>query len=89
MVVLLGIGLYQRWHSQGAYREEYAGKVIDKWVTYHETQQGTRISRHLLIKPNDDEPFQVVVGPELYEDAKAGGWIVKNKEGVKISASEP
>ncbi|HEV7473589.1 MAG TPA: hypothetical protein VGN90_06060 [Pyrinomonadaceae bacterium] len=89
MAIVFVVGLYQRWHSQGAYREAYAGRVMDKWVTYHETQQGTGISRHMLIKPKEGEAFEVAAGPELYEDVKVGRWIVKNKEGVKMSAAEP
>lgn len=89
LVFVLGINLSQRIKSQGAYRNEYEGRVMDKWVGYHESQQGTRISRHLLIKSKNNEVFQVSVSPELYEQAKVGNWLLKDKEGLRILEAEP
>jgi hypothetical protein len=89
LLVVLVLSLYQRMTSQGAHRNEYAGRVMDKWVTYHETELGTRVSRHLLIKAKNGETFQVTVGPELYEQAKVDLWVIKNKDDIKILAAEP
>ena len=89
LVSLLGINLSQRIKAEGPYRNEYEGRVMDKWVGYHESQQGTRISRHLLIKSKNNEVFQVSVSPELYEQAKVGNWLIKNKEGLRILEAEP
>lgn len=83
------VNLSQRFRSEGAYRQEYSGRVIDKWVTFHESQQGTGFSRHLMIKAKDGEVFEVRVGPELYEQAKVDQWVIKNTNGFTISASEP
>jgi hypothetical protein len=93
LVSALAIGVvvnyYQRMRSQGAYRSEYEGRVVNKWVTYHETEFGTRISRHLLIKSKNGEVFQVSVSPDLYEQAKVDQWVIKDKNGIQILASEP
>lgn len=89
LVVLFVVSLYQRTKSQGAYRNEYAGRVIDKWVTYHETELGTRVNRHLLIKSKSGEVFQVNVSPELYEQVKVDMWLIKDKDNSKILAAEP
>lgn len=75
--------------SQGAYRTEYAGRVLDKWVTYHESEFGTRVSRHLLIKSKNEEVFQVSVSPELYEQAKVDFWVIKDGDGFRMLAAEP
>ena len=75
--------------SLGAYRNEYAGRVMDKWVTYHESELGTRISRHLLIKPKNGEVFQVSVSPESYEQAKVDFWVIKDGDGFRMLAREP
>jgi hypothetical protein len=88
-VIAILVSFNERLKSQGAYRQEYSGRVMDKWVTYHESEQGTGVSRHLLIKSNDGEVFQVSVSPDLYEQAKAGLWVIKDKTGIKILASEP
>ena len=89
LLIAFAVTLNQRLKSQGAYRQEYSGRVMDKWVTYHESQEGTGVSRHLLIKSKDGETFQVSVSPELYEQAKVDVWVIKNKDGIKILASEP
>lgn len=84
VVVAFVINYYQRMHSQGAYRNEYEGRVANKWVTYHETEFGTRVSRHLLIKSKSGEAFQVVVSAELYEQAAVDLWVVKTKHEFKV-----
>lgn len=89
LLIVLVITFYQAMKSQGAYRNEYAGRVMDKWVTYHETELGTRVSRHLQIKSKNGEVFQVNVSPELYEQAKVDLWVIKNKDDIKILAAEP
>ncbi len=89
VVIVLLVGFYQRMKSEGAYRNEYAGRVMDKWLTYHETELGTRLSRHLLIKSKNGEVFQVIVSPEPYEQAKIGAWVNKDKNGIQFFATEP
>ncbi len=89
LVIVLLVSFSRRMKSQGAYRNEYAGRVLDKWVTYHESELGTRVSRHLLIKSKNGEVFQVSVSPELYEQAKVDMWVIKDRNGVKVLAAEP
>lgn len=89
LAIILVLSLYQRMKSQGAYRQEYAGRVMDKWVTYHESEQGTGFGRHLLIKSKNGEVFQVSVGRELYEQAKVDNWVIKDKDGVRFLSAEP
>lgn len=89
--VLIGfvVSLNQCMKSQGAYRQEYSGRVMNKWVTYHESLLGTRVSRHLLIESKNGEEFQVSVSPELYEQAKVDAWVTKDKREIKFLAAEP
>lgn len=78
---------YQRSTSTGMYRRDYEGEVVDKFVSYHESQTGTGIERHFLIKGKSGEQFQVVVGKELYERARIGMWIKSSQAGVELSES--
>jgi hypothetical protein len=89
VVALFVVSFYQRMDSQGAYRREYQGRVVDKWVTYHETELGTQVSRHLRLKSKNGEAFQVTVSAELYDEAKVDLWVIKNKDGFKILATKP
>jgi hypothetical protein len=89
LVIVLLVSFYQRMKSEGAYRHEYAGRVIDKWVTYQETESGTRVSGHLLIRSKNGDVFQVIVSPESYEQAKVECWVIKDKNGIQFFATEP
>jgi hypothetical protein len=89
LVLVLAITINQRLKSLGAYRNEYTGRIMDKWVTYHESELGTRISRHLLIKSKNGEVFQVSVSPEVYEQAQVNLWVMKDNSGIRFLAAEP
>ena len=63
----------------------YEGKIIDKSMTFSESNTGSRATRRLLIKPPDGTEFEIFVNQPVYERAKIGNLIKSSKEGVKIS----
>lgn len=91
LVVLLVLGgalvtCYQRQTSKGQFRREYEGKVVEKYVTNHETQEGTFVTRHILIKNNEGEQFAVVVSPEIFERVQKEMWIRRKESGIELSS---
>jgi hypothetical protein len=71
----------QQFTESGFYRPEYEGRVVHKSLTGHETQEGSRVERKLLVEGGDGVRFEVRVGPEVYERAEVGMWIrVKNAQ---------
>ena len=77
---------YQRQTSRGEYRHDYEGQVIEKYVTNHESQQGTFVTRHILVKNNAGEQFPVVVSGDIFERAQIGMWIKRKETGIELSS---
>ena len=89
IVLALGGGFvtcYQRHTLTGEYRHNYEGQVIEKYVTNHESQQGTFVTRHILVKSNAGEQFPVVVSADIFERAQIGMWIKREETGILLSA---
>ena len=89
LVIVFVVNLNARLRATGAYRNEYVGHVENKWVTYHETLLGTRVSRHLLIKSRDGAVFTVSVSPEFYDQTNVNQWVVKDQNGLRALDYEP
>lgn len=53
-------------------RKEFDGVVLDKWVNTVETEQGSRPVRHILVKPNVGEPFDIIVDADTYNTLESG-----------------
>ncbi len=88
MVLVLGGAIatcYQRSTLTGPYRADYEGQVLDKYVTNHESEQGTWVSKHLLIKAKTGEQFQVVVSSAVFERAQVGMLIRRKGSAVELS----
>ena len=88
MLLVLGgwfVTCYQRQAKTGEYRRDYEGRVVEKYVTNHETEQGTFVTRHILVKSESGEQFPVVVSAELFERAQTGMWIRRTKTSVELS----
>jgi hypothetical protein len=62
----------------GIHRREYEGLIVDKSETFVETQQGSFVSRRLLIEDKNGTRFEVVADEELYQRAQKGMWIKKS-----------
>ena len=77
---------YQRSTLTGQYRDVYEGQVLDKFVTNYESEEGTFVTRHLLIKGNAGDQFQAVVSSAVFERAEVGMWIRRKGPSIELSA---
>src|SRR6185295_5455171 len=78
ILILFYAGYQLRSSPTGPYRNEYQGKIVDKWAKYHETEQGSRPSFTFMIESEDGQRFPVVVGSEIYQRGQVGMEIKKS-----------
>lgn len=76
---------YQRHNATGLYRREYEGRIVEKSLIPHDSQTGSSAERAFLIKGNNGEQFQVIVGRDIYDRAEVGMWVKSDRAGVKLS----
>lgn len=86
---VLVVSYYQRSASTGPFRQEYEGKIVDKWVNIGEARTGSYPARRLLIKNRNGEQFPVAVTESTYGRAQVGMWIKSSKTGGELSWEEP
>lgn len=85
-VVILGVltltfwSVYRVWAPpHGVYRDEYQGRIVDRWAQYSESEQGSTPQFKLLVEGDDRNRFTVSVSPEIYERSKVGMRVKKNR----------
>jgi len=88
-LIASGIVVYERHASTGAYRQEYAGRLIEKQTRSFETREGSFMERYLIIEEKTGRRIQVVVSEDVFETVKEGGWIQRTSRGVEMFAEEP
>ena len=77
-LLLIGFGIFYSWkYSSGLYRDRYEGRIVDKSLTFSETQLGSGIRRRLLIEDKNGTRFEVAVKADLYDRAQVG-MLIKN-----------
>ena len=88
LVVILAVlsltfwGVYRFWAPpRGVYRDEYQGRIVDRWAQYSETEQGSTPQFRLLVEGDDQKRFIVSVSPDIYERSKVGMQVKKRKDG--------
>lgn len=67
----------------------YEGVVVDKSITFIETQQGSRRLLQLHIKGRGGDSFSVKVNDDTYARARVGMWARNTGGGVELSWDEP
>lgn len=83
-------GVFLSYHQlRNAYRQQYAGRIIEKVIRPHESDEGSFIERYLVIEEQDGARSQIPVSAELYDRAKIGMWIKKDKSGIDLSSEKP
>lgn len=88
-VLMLGAAMatcYQRAILSPPVREHYEGRVLDKYLTTHETEEGSSVRNHLLIEGESGEQFQVVVSPAVFQRAQVGMLIRRKGSAIELSA---
>jgi hypothetical protein len=82
-------GVYKyRSAPKGPFRNEYQGRVVDKWASYTQSEQGSRPYFRLVVEGEDKVRFQVSVSADIYERAKVGMRVKKTEKGVELMADE-
>ena len=66
-------------------RSKYEGRVINKSLTFSESQFGSGIRRRLLIESNKSEKFEVYATEPVFNQAKIGDWIKADEKRIEIS----
>ena len=67
-------------------RKEFEGVVLDKRLNVIETEQGSRPSRHILVKSNVGEQFDIIVDADIYNQLEIGTKINRTStRGLQIS----
>ena len=70
--------------SSGPFRKEYTGKIVDKKITLHESNEGSFFVYKLAIEEKGGTRFQVSVPQELYDQAKIGMLIQRSTKGIEL-----
>ena len=86
-VVFWGLFRYKS-SPRGPFRNEFEGRVVDKWADYTHSEEGSRPYFRLVVEGDDRARFAVSVSAEVYERAKVGIRIKKTEEGVELMADE-
>jgi hypothetical protein len=65
---------------------DYNGKVLDKWQTFRETDQGSIIKRVFIVEDESGNKREIKVSESLYNQVIIGEFIT-NKDGVLTTSS--
>lgn len=87
LILILGIIAYfvnQINCANCVFQPKYEGRVIDKSLTFSESQLGSRIIRRLYIKSSNGGEFQVNASESLYNQVKIGDLIKSDEERTEI-----
>jgi hypothetical protein len=71
-----------------SYRKVYKGKVVDKWLSITETQQGSIVTRRLLIEGGNGERFKMFINIEEYDKIKIGDFVENKGNGEVVVLNE-
>ena len=63
----------------------YEGRVVNKFLTFAESSEGSILQRRLLIRSTEGVEFEVFVNYPIYEKAQIGIWIESDEKGVRLS----
>lgn len=74
--------------ATGAYRTEYEGRIVDEAIQLHESEEGSWMEQYLIIEERPGVRTQVAVRPRVYDQAKIGMWIKRDKKGVELSSPQ-
>jgi hypothetical protein len=91
-LVVFAIGFvyaYPRLKGPPLVRQDFVGKVADKYLTLRESEIGTAGHMTLLVEGRDGRRFKVAVGGEQYERARVGMWVRRSGGVVELSWDEP
>lgn len=89
MFSALMLGLYRmRSSTQGPFRAEYDGRIVDKWAGYSETDEGSRAYFRFLVEDDHRTRFTVSVSADIFERARVGMRVKKSENGIELRTDE-
>jgi hypothetical protein len=65
---------------------DYNGKVLDKWQTFRETDQGSIVKMVFIVEDENGNKREIKVSESLYNQVSIGEFIT-NKDGVLTTSS--
>jgi hypothetical protein len=80
---------YQRFTLTRAYRQQYEGKIVDKTMRFHESEEGSSRESYLVIEGKDGGRFLVSVREDAYNRARVGMWVRRDRGGFELFSAEP
>ena len=91
-LVVFAIGFvyaYPRLKGPPLIRQDFVGRVVDKYLTLRESEIGTAGHMTLLVEGRDGRRFKVAVTGEQYGRARVGMWAKRSGGVVELSWDEP
>ena len=64
-------------HSSKQIQTEFSGKIVDKWISSVETDEGTKSFKKILIENKDGGRFTISPPENVYQKTKVGDSIEK------------
>ena len=85
--LLITLPLFGYWYFYYSKQNnsEYAGIIVDKWVSTVETNEGTKFSYRVLVENKNGEKREVSTSENIYTKSKIGDLIVKKEDEIIIS----
>jgi len=80
--------LYMVFGSADASLQTYDGRVVEKRVFVHESEEGSYARTYLVIEGRNGRRLQVPVSREIFDKAQVGMLIRKDQQGIKLSWPE-
>ena len=66
-------------------RENYQGLVVDKWMGFTQSDEGSFPYYRLLVERENGERIKVRVDYDEYQQARVGMWVTKNQGILEFS----
>jgi hypothetical protein len=92
IVLMLAGGLkrrYERTTATGAFRHEISGKILSKHIHTYEEDEGSKLSRRLIIEEKSGRQTRITVSSQVWQEAQVGQWLIRDARGTRFSAREP
>lgn len=90
LVALIGFAVFafKNLMVRGDYSTAYEGKIVEKAIRLHESDEGSWEERCLVIVDRTGTQSQVVVPAGIYDRANIGMWIKRDKKGFDLISAE-
>ena len=84
VLALIGFVIFVLYSRFARNLENFEGIIVDKWINFSETQQGSYAYRVISVKTDKDTQIKINVDTETYERAQVGNRIKRDSNGITI-----